>query len=389
MKFYTGDKILKKQAQYNLIFGGRGVGKSTWFAGWLIKQFKETGRKFILIFRKQSSFRLVAETWFDAYNQGGNLYSEETADEITFDGQDFYLNGEFFGTTAIISMSYAYRGRVFDPKIYYGILEEFVGLSPDEYVQDETQKFFSLLTTIFRSRDRQIFLLGNSYNEYSKTNPYFQRFGINLTNMKMKVGDIKVIRSKKFKNGAKVALEWTIMHFTEEDEIPLAERIEANDVAITGNFGKVWDIFEQNERYADVGLSFLRDSIDNYYFCDDMHNCYYFVVNDDKQCIDVVSTEEDLTTVGQNGNEEEYTKLTNYPDFYISMFGETDYYKRLNETMPYETTCPLYDGETRYGANCLDFMSGIRRNFAGYTFVYCDSNAKNIYENIIERGKMT
>lgn len=384
MKYQTLDRILKKKADYNLIMAGRDTGKSTAMTKYLIEEYKKYGRKFLRLFRKRGNSFNAADSWFDEYKQGGKF---ETGDDFTFDGENYYINGDFFGATAIVSMAGTYRSKVYDPRIYHAVFDEYIGVTMDEYVEEEVKKFLSILTTCFRHRERKVWLLGNNYNENSKYNPYHTYFGIDIDRDKLKQGDIKVYKSKRFKNPAVIAFEFGRIAYENEEEIPKGERLDGNDVATTGNFGKVWDVFDQKERYP-APISFLRDSIDNYFISDTFNRCYFAVVNEEMQCIDWIATPDDLTQIGKSGNLDEYKALTEYRDYFVNLYGQTDYDAAVMESMPYEITYPLYSGGNRYGENCDDFLTGIRRIYRGYTYQYCDSNIKYLFERIVLRGIM-
>lgn len=384
MRYQTLDRIRKKNADYNLIMSGRSTGKSTSMVRFLVDEYKNKGRKFLRLFRKKNNLYETADTWFNELNENGLFYE---GDEITWDGEHYYINGEFFGDTAVISLGSTYRSKVFDRAIYHAVFDEYIALSPNDYVDYEVTKFKNILTTCFRKRDRQVWLLGNNENEYSKINPYHQYFGINIDRDKIKMGDIKVYKSKNFSNPAVVAFEFGYPAHTNEEEIAKAERLDNNEVVTSGDFAKVYYIFNQNERYAG-GLSFLRDSIDNYYIKDGLDQCYFPVVNDELQTIDWCMSDNDLSMIGDNGDAELYDKLMNYQEFYKNLYGENDYMKMLDEAMPYKIAIPLFANGNRYGVDCLEYLSGIRRNLAGFTDMFCDANIKRIYEDIVVRGKM-
>lgn len=384
MKYQTLTRILRKNADYNLIMAGRDTGKSTAMTRHLIDEYKKHGRRFLRLFRQTGNSYAAADSWFDEYKPGGKF---ETGDDFSFDGENYYINGDFFGTIAVISLAKKYRSKVYDPRIYHAVFDEYIGLTYDEYVPGEVSKFKAILTTCFRHRERRVWLLGNNYNEDSKFNPYHEYFGIDIDAQKIKQGDIRVYKSKNFRDPAVIAFEFGRIAYEAEKEIPKAERLDNNDVATSGNFARPWDVFIQRERYEHP-ISFLRDSIDNYFICDTFGHCYFPVANDDMQCIDWVSTEDDLTEIGNGGDVEQYNALTEYREYFTSLYGADDYEQAVMQAMPYKITYPLYSGGNRFGENCDDFLTGIRRIYRGYSYQYCDSNVKHIFERIVQRGIM-
>ena len=385
MKYQTLDRISKKNATYNLIMAGRDTGKSTTMTRKLIDDFKNYGHRFLRLFRKTGSSYNAAGTWFDEYNEGGKFYEGDTFTYNASEGR-YYINGEFFGETAIVSLAYTYRSRVYDPRIYHAVYDEYIGITPDEYVDGEVKKFLAILTTCFRHRDRRVWLLGNNYNEMSKYNPFHTYFGIDIDRDHLKQGDIKIYKSKRFKHPALIAFEFGRIAYEREDEIPLAERLDGNEVATSGDFARPWDVFELSERYPDPP-SFMRDSCDNYYIADVYGRCYFPVINEELQCVDWVSTPEDLTQLGKGGDEEKYNALISYEDYFIEKYGEEEYYNELERCLPYEIGIPLFMNRNRYGENCQGFLTGINRQYKGYTFMYCDGNIKYLFERVILQNK--
>ena len=206
MKYQSLTRIMRKKATYNLIMAGRDTGKSTAVCRDVcIKDYLDNGHLFIRFFRKTGNVYDSADSWFDEFTTGGKF---DCGHVITYQDGKYYMDGKLFGETAIISLSKNYRSARFDPRIYNCVFDEYIGLSPDEYVDGEINKFKALLTTVFRHRPRRVWLLGNNYNEMSKYNPYHTYFGIDIDRDKLKQGDIKVYKSSRFKNPALIAFEF-------------------------------------------------------------------------------------------------------------------------------------------------------------------------------------
>lgn len=385
MRYQTLTRILKKGAEYNFIMSGRSTGKSTAMGKHLIEDYKNYNHKFIRVFRRLS-YMESAETWFDEFSQGGK-FSE--GDKIEFKDGCYYINGDLFGYTAVLSLSSRYKSTVYDSDIYNFVFDEYIEIAPDEYLDKEINKFMALISTVFRGRTGKIFCLGNNINEDSKYNPYHRYFGIDIDKQNIKQGQIKVYQSKKFDKPAKIAFEYGLIAYEQKDEIPILQRVDGNEVATSGDFAKVWNIFRQKDEYKN-DISFLRDSIDNFYIADSIDKEYFAIVNDDMQSIDFVQCSKNTTisSIGKYKDDEYYNKLVTYPEIYINEMGENEYYKALEVFTPYETAVPLYDNGNRYGANCKLFLSGLNEFYNGYTFRYCDGNVKFIVENIIISQKM-
>lgn len=383
MKYQTLKRIKKKNADYNIIMAGRDSGKSTAITRELIEDYKKTGHKFIRLFRRVSYYN-TASTWFDEYNEGGKFYS---GDSIEFKDGNYYINGEVFGYTAIISLATRYKSNVYDTKIYTAVFDEYQEISPDSYVDGEVKKFFSILTTVFRHRERRVWLLGNNDNESNKFNPYHRFFGIDIDRDNIRQGDIKVYKSDKWKDPAVIAFEFGQMAYESEIEIPKAERIDGNNVGTTGDFARPYDVFIQEDYYP-TKPSFFRDSIDNIFISDVYDRCYFPIINEELQSIDWVSTPDNLNEIGKGGDEEKYNALMTYSDYYIEKYGEEEYISELESSIPYDIAIPLYANGNRYGENCEMFMVGLFKTYRGFTHRYCDSNIKFIFERIVKQNEI-
>lgn len=383
MKYQSLKRIKKKNAIYNIIMAGRSSGKSTAITKELIDDYKATGHKFIRLFRRINYFE-AAPSWFDEYNEGGKFYE---GDKFEFKEGCYYINGKIFGYTAIISLASRLKSTVFDREIYTAVFDEYQEISPETYVDGEVHKFFSILSTVFRQRDRRVWLLGNNDNETNKYNPYHRYFNIDIDRDNIKQGDIRVYKSDKWKDAATIAFEYGRMAYEAETEIPKAERVEGNNVGTTGDFSRPYDVFIQDEWYSKTP-SFLRDSVDNFYISDTYDRCYFPVVNDELQSIDWISTADDLNSVGKSGNKEKYDILLTYADYYIETLGEEEYNNELDANMPYDITIPLYAHGNRYGENCEGFLTGIYKSFRGYSYRFCDGNIKYIFDRIVKQGKL-
>lgn len=393
MRYYSLKNILKKQAQYNLIMSGRSGGKSTEMCSFLINEYKTQKRKFIRFFRRLS-YTDGCETWFDLFNEPtikdkttqkdipNPLYID---DKIEFDASQgvYLINGEVFGYIAVISLQSRRKGNVFDTDIYHTIFDEYIETSPDEYLDNEINKFMSLISTIYRGRTGQVWLLGNNLNEDSKYNPYHRYFGIDIDRDNIKQGQIKCYTSKKFNKPAKIAFEYGKMAYTTPEEVPLLQRIDGNEVATTGDFAKVWNIFSQKDEYKNP-VSFYSKSIGNTYIKTDYEKCYMPIINIAKQSIDWILCDDPEK---KESDIDLYNTMINYKDKYLKKMTMEQYNELLQNINPYIYCTPLYTNDTRYGANCNAFLLAINRRCTGFTFRYCDGNIKFIVENRILQDK--
>lgn len=216
-KFYSLKNILKKQAQYYLIFGERSSGKTFATLELILKNYWKKGEQGAYIRRWGDDIKGI---------RGSNIWSglidadkirEITNGEyegVVYKGRAFYLarfneklqrmvpSEEPFCYIFAISEDERIKGANY-PRITTVVFDEFMTRS--YYLPNEFKRLLSIVSTIARQRDNiKIFLLGNTVNEYC---PYFEEFGINHIVKTMQPGDIREVAYED--RDAKVVLEWT------------------------------------------------------------------------------------------------------------------------------------------------------------------------------------
>ena len=190
LKFYSLDNILKKNADYNIIFGERSNGKTYAALEYGIKQFVESGyenQTAILRRWKEDIRGKRAETLYNAIEANGRI-AELTNGEYT---EVYYFNGRYYLSnfdtelqkhvphTKPLAYTFALSEMEHDkstsyPDITTVIFDEF--LTRRYYLPDEFILFMNVLSTIIRQRNNvKIFMLGNTVNKYC---PYFTEMGL-------------------------------------------------------------------------------------------------------------------------------------------------------------------------------------------------------------------
>lgn len=395
MRYQTVQKLAKQKTNYKVLMSGRSTGKSTSMSKYLIDRFERENATFIRLVRN-ITYTVDADSYFDAWSYGGKFYDSappKTYDTriITYeyyysnegtrvqgDLMTYYYNGIPFGRVLVLSQSAKYKGGVFPESIKTFVFDEYIEISMLNYLDNEYDNFMSILSTVCRLRsDVEVWLLGNNLNEDSKYNPYHMKWGIDIDRDNLKQGDLKIYKSNLFKKPAKIAFEYGLIAYENEDEIPLLQRVPGNDVATSGDFAKSFDIFDQEREYPNV--DFLRDSVNNFYMRGDNDKYYFFILNTVKQCFDIVSTNTIIDDIGKSGDEKRYNTLIRYRDIFIAQYGE-EYYNREVETMlPYDITIPIYNHHTIYGQNLSLFVDKAREKYRGYSVRYCDGNVKYLW----------
>ena len=195
-KYYRLDNILKKEAQYNIIFGERSNGKTFAVLEHGLKIFAETGKQLAIIRRWKEDFRgKRGQSIFDAINDSGLVekYTHGEYTHITYYSSRWFLsnwdeklNKYVYDASRPFAFGFALSEMEHDkstsyPNITTIMFDEF--LTRGFYIPDEFVIFMNVISTIVRQRkDAVIFMLGNTVNKYC---PYFAEMGLtNIPNMK-------------------------------------------------------------------------------------------------------------------------------------------------------------------------------------------------------------
>lgn len=199
--YYSLSDILKRNAQYNMIFSPRSNGKTFSVLEYGIKQYVAGNGQMAIIRRWQEDIKGKRATqMFDSLvnaedcNHIQKLTKNEWTD-VFYNGGKWYLckyneKQERIHSDEPFAYAFALSNMEHDKSISYSnvttiMFDEF--LTRSNYLVDEFVIFMNVLSTIIRQRDNvKIFMLGNTINKYS---PYFTEMGI--THVKeMKQGEI-------------------------------------------------------------------------------------------------------------------------------------------------------------------------------------------------------
>ena len=292
MKYFSFDKLIKRDPQYIIAITGRGSGKSTDMARKLIEAYEENGEMFVMV-RRRMGVGMALNTWFDSfdysvtenenYDPDKDPFFDERRHTIEFrsrgEYKDMYLiDGKPFGYVAYLSLSNKVKSAVFDPKTTRIVLEEVIENAMNDYIANEYSALMSIVSTVFRHRNGQVYILGNFLNQDSKQAPILRGFGIDVDKQELKQG--KVYTWGDGTTSAKVCFIWDSVAYEEESEVPVVQKVANNQVAITGDFEVDYDLFSQKYDYPQ--LDFIKDSIDKFVVFDD-DDSYYPVLNDEFQ----------------------------------------------------------------------------------------------------------
>ena len=216
MGYYRLNKILKKQADMNVIFGERSNGKTFAVQEYALKRFLEKGEELAILRRYREDFRgklgqdtfggivkediiskLTGGVYSFIYVYGGVgylAYYDDELKKVIKHEKPFVRFFSLVGAEHYKSTNYEDVGTI--------LFDEFI--TRNGYLSDECQLFFSIVSTIVRHRGNvKIFLLGNSVNKYGC--PYFSELGLhNVINQEQ--GTIDEYANNA---GLKIAVEYT------------------------------------------------------------------------------------------------------------------------------------------------------------------------------------
>ncbi len=215
MKYYSLNKINKKNATYNVIFGERSNGKTYATLKQVLENYFSDGSQFAYIRRwsvdvqpkrMNNLFNAIIEDGYLEKLSGGKFtaifYRTGRFYLCTYNdkGKPIYNEEDIIGYAFSLSENEHNKANSY-PRVTTIIFDEF--LTNKIYLPDEFILFMNTVSTIVRQRTNvKIYMLGNTVNKYC---PYFKEMG--LTNiLSMKQGTIDVYTYGETK--LKVAVEY-------------------------------------------------------------------------------------------------------------------------------------------------------------------------------------
>ena len=220
-KYYSLQTILKKDADYNIIFGERSNGKTYAALLYALQKYVNEGTQTAYLRRWREDLRgKRAESLF-ANHVANGVISELTNgvyNSVVYQSNKWHLCNYSDGKKTVDETPFCFGFALSEseheksssyPNVCTVVFDEF--LTRRYYLPDEFMLFMNVLSTIIRDRNNvKIFMLGNTVNKYC---PYFTEFG--LTNVAtMQQGAIDVYRFGD--NGAVVAVEYAATTNTEK-----------------------------------------------------------------------------------------------------------------------------------------------------------------------------
>ena len=215
MKYYSLNKINKKNATYNVIFGERSNGKTYATLKQVLENYFNDGSQFAYIRRwsvdvqpkrMNNLFNAIIEDGYLEKLSGGKFtaifYRTGRFYLCTYNdkGKPIYNEEDIIGYAFSLSENEHNKANSY-PRVTTIIFDEF--LTNKIYLPDEFILFMNTVSTIVRQRTNvKIYMLGNTVNKFC---PYFKEMGLtNILTMKQGTIDLYTYGETKLK----VAVEY-------------------------------------------------------------------------------------------------------------------------------------------------------------------------------------
>ena len=235
--------ILGKKADFNLVIGQRGNGKTYGVLKRFLENYKKTKKRFCYIRRWKDD--IVASYMEQLFSPFDNVIEElfGSGFSIVYKNKKFYLVNpdgikvDCIGYVLSLSESHHTKSVSF-VNVSEILLDEFIRMTGEQELKDELTRFDNVLSTIIRGGNKNVivWLLANTVSKYS---PYFLRFGIDIN--KVDQGSI-ITRSIKLENGEILTIALEYCEFNEEASKNIS-KYSTNAMIKSGK----WDIPETDE----------------------------------------------------------------------------------------------------------------------------------------------
>lgn len=274
--YYSTQKIDKKNATYNVIFGERSNGKTYALLLKSLKAYFKDGSQFAYVRRwKEDITGRRAQRLFSGVNDNQEIskLSHGKFTGVHYWAGKFYLcnyddKGKvIYGDSDVIGFTFALSDGEHDkstsfPNITTIIFDEF--LTNRLYLVDEFVLFMNTVSTIVRRRENvKIYMLGNTVNKYC---PYFGEMGLDKI-QEMEQGSIDVYRYGN--SDLKVAVEYCKSN-DDKKERPSNKYFAFNNPKLEMITGGAWELsiyphLPMKYKPKDILLIFFIEFSDNIY----------------------------------------------------------------------------------------------------------------------------
>lgn len=179
--FYSFDSVLSRNAVFNFIVGGRGIGKTYGACTLVIRRYLKTGEQFVYLRRYKEELGLARRTFFTAiqnefpgiaFRENGNKAELCRNPDVPKKEQVWEVYGYF------VALSQAQQAKsVSYEQVTTIIFDEFIiEKGAIQYLQNEARVMLDFYSTVDRWQDKtRVLFLANAV---SITNPYFLEYNI-------------------------------------------------------------------------------------------------------------------------------------------------------------------------------------------------------------------
>lgn len=279
MKYYSLNRIDKKNCVYNVIFGERSNGKTYALLKRAVENFIKYGKEFAYVRRWKEDLTVKrCKQLFSGLEENDEirkLTDGEFSNVFFYQGKWFLCNYDesgkpIYSEQDVLGHKFAISDGEHDkstqyPKITSIIFDEF--LTAKLYLPDEFVAFMNIVSTIVRRReDVKIYMLGNTVNKYS---PYFAEMGLDNI-LKMKQGAIDVYHYGN--SELKVAVEFCANAENKSNQ-KSAKYFAFNNPKLEMITGGAWEMAiyphkPVNYKPKDIVLNFFIEFADEIYHCE-------------------------------------------------------------------------------------------------------------------------
>lgn len=175
--YYSFDKILSRNAVFNMVMGARGVGKSYGAKKYVLKRAVERGEQFIYLRRYKTELKtrgsFVADVAHEFPEQEFEIRNGALCWRNKGEGKDAWRTAGYF---LALSTSAQHKSTPY-PKVTTIVFDEFIiETGAIRYLKDEVKTLLDFYSTVDRYQDRtRVLMLSNAI---SIMNPYFIKWHI-------------------------------------------------------------------------------------------------------------------------------------------------------------------------------------------------------------------
>ena len=214
MEFYSYNKIDKYNADFKIIFGSRGTGKSYGIKKKVIDNFFSSDEKeqFVIVRRFEADIKQkIAQTYFADM---ADYLAENYHAKIKYYQGQFWIKdleepdsgikgARVVGYMMALNLTERYKSTAY-PDVTTIVMEEYMSMN-NRYLNDEISLFNNFISTIVRKRKNvSVYMLANAISRY---NPYTNELGIDLS--KIEVDSIVTLQKYDGEDRYKYVIERT------------------------------------------------------------------------------------------------------------------------------------------------------------------------------------